>query len=139
MIDFSNDPGAVDYRERIERARNEARRRYRDHLAGVFTRHDVANPTGRFIRTVAGTDNDGATCYAERELDQGDVIARGTTDIEDYGTTPLERAQFIIDTIRIHLARQACTHHHDDLTSIQAVLGTPARWCPACGTRLPAP
>ena len=44
MIDFSNDPGAVDYRVRIERARNEARRRYRDHLAAVFTRHDVANP-----------------------------------------------------------------------------------------------
>jgi hypothetical protein len=64
-------------------------------------------PTGRFIRTVAGTDNDGATCYEERELDQGNVIAYGATDIEGYGTTPLERAQFITDTIRIHLARQA--------------------------------
>ena len=77
-------------------------------------------PSGRFIRTVAGTDNDGATRYEERELDQGDVIAYGTTDIEGYGATPLERAQFIIDTIRIHLVRQACTHHHDDLSSIQA-------------------
>jgi hypothetical protein len=274
VSDFSDDLGAVDYRERVERARREAHRRYRDHLAAVFTRHRAAapgeladaaldaltvwryvdsgercrcschprlpetdlhgygfdcvcarapeerrrafrqwlddikafwqspegqqikaaeqageaelqawlagqqgvsvrshgglcpeqwtgevdghsfyfrerhaewrieldlRPTGRFIRTVAGTDNDGATCYEERELDQGDVIAHGTTDIEGYGTTPLERAQFIIDAIRIHLARQACTHHHDDLTSIQAVLGTPARWCPACGTRLPAP
>jgi hypothetical protein len=79
------------------------------------------------------------TCYEERELNQGDVIACGTTDIEGYGTTPVERAQFIIDTIRIHLTRQACTHHHDDLTSIQAALGKPTRWCPACGTRLPAP
>ena len=96
-------------------------------------------PSGRFIRTVTGTDNDGATCYEERALDQGDVIAHGTTDIEAYGATPLQRAQFITDTIRIHLARQACTHHHDDLTSIQVVLGTAVRWCPACGTRLPVP
>ena len=96
-------------------------------------------PSGRFIRTVAGTDNDGVTRYEERELDQGDVIAYGTTDIEGYGATPLERAQFIIDTIRIHLVRQACTHHNDDLSSIQGLLGAPARWCPACGTRLPAP
>jgi hypothetical protein len=96
-------------------------------------------PSGRFIRTVAGTDNDGATRYEQRELDQGDVIAYGTTDIEGYGTTPLERAQFIVDTIRIHLTRQACTHHHDDLASIQAILGAPARWCQVCGTRLPAP
>ena len=272
MIDFSDDQGAVNYRERIERARREARRRYRDHLAEVFVRHDVADPgeladvtlealtvwryvdsgeqcrcschprlpdsdlhdygfdcvcarapeerrrafrqwlddvgafwqspdgqqikaaeqaeeaelqawlanqqgvvvhnhdgpcpeqwsgevdghsfyfrergewrievdvrpSGRFSRTVAGTDNNGVTFYEERELNHGDVIACGTTDIEGYGTTPLERAQFITDTIRIHLARQACTHHHDDLTSIQALLGTPARWCPACGARLPA-
>ena len=77
-------------------------------------------PSGRFIRTVTGTDNDGATRHEERELDRGDVIAYGTTDIEGYGATPVERAQFIIDTIRIHLARQACTHHNDDLSSIQA-------------------
>jgi hypothetical protein len=74
--------------------------------------------------------------YDQRELDHGDVIAYGTTDIEGYGTTPLERAQFIVDTIRIHLTRQACTHQHDDLASIQAILGTSARWCPTCGTRL---
>ena len=63
---------------------------------------------------------------------------QGSAD-EGYGTTPLQRAQFIIDTIRIHLVRQASTHHHDDLSSIQAILGAPARWCPVCGTRLPAP
>jgi hypothetical protein len=81
---------------------------------------------------------DGATRYEKRELDQGDVITYGTTDIVGYGTTPLEWAQFIVDAIRIHLVRQACTHHHDDLASIQGLLGSPARWCPACGTRLPA-
>lgn len=93
-------------------------------------------PSGRFIRTVAETDNDGATHYEERELDEGGVIACGTTDIAGYGTTPLERAHFITDTIRIHLARQACTLHHNDLSSIRAVLGTAVLWCPDCGTRL---
>ena len=77
--------------------------------------------------------------YQQRELNQGDVIACGTTDIEGYGTTPLDRAQFIIDTIRTHLARQACTRTSDDLSSIHALLGTAVRWCPACGTRLPVP
>ena len=77
-------------------------------------------PSGRFVRTVAGTANDGTVSYQERALDEGDVIASGTTDSEGYGTTPVERAQFIVDTIRIHLTRQACTHHGDDLSSIEA-------------------
>jgi hypothetical protein len=41
-----------------------------------------------------------------------------------------------VDTIRIHLARQACTLHHHDLSSIEALLGSQISWCPACGTRL---
>lgn len=94
-------------------------------------------PSGRFVRVVTGTDNDGTTRYTERELDDGDVIAYGTTDIEGYGRTPLERAQFIIDTIRIHIARQTCTYHQGDLSSIHASLGAQARWCPSCGIRLP--
>jgi hypothetical protein len=274
VIDFSDDSGAADYRERREHARREARRRYRDHLAALFARRDVADPgeladvaldaltvwryvdsgercrcschprlpesdlhdygfdcvcarapeerrrafrqwlddiqafwqspdgqqikaaeqaeeaelqawladqqgvtvrshgglcpevwtgevdghsfyfrerhaewrieldlrpSGRFIRTVVGTDNDGTTHFDERELDEGDVISYGTTDIEGYGSTPLARAQFIIDTIRIHLARQTCTYDHDDLSSIHAILGAQTRWCPACGTRLSIP
>ncbi|BBZ48759.1 hypothetical protein MHEI_04760 [Mycobacterium heidelbergense] len=71
--------------------------------------------------------------------DEGDVIAYGTTDIEGYGTTPVERAQFIIDTIRTYLVRQACTHHRDDLPTIEALLGTQARRCPDCGTRISTP
>lgn len=71
-----------------------------------------------------------------KELDKGDVIAYGTTDDDGYGTTPVERAQFIIDTIRIHLVRKACTLHHDDLSSIEVLLGTEVSWCPICGTRL---
>ncbi|KKC06167.1 hypothetical protein [Mycobacterium nebraskense] len=95
-------------------------------------------PSGRFARTIAGTHTDGTIHYKDKELDEGDVIAHGTTDDDGYGTTPVERAQFIIDTIRIHLARQACTLHRDDL-SIEALLGTNVTWCPACGTRLPNP
>ncbi|WP_084027664.1 hypothetical protein [Mycobacterium avium] len=96
-------------------------------------------PSGRFARTIAGTDTDGTIHYKDKELGEGDVIAHGTTDDDGYGTTPVERAQFIIDTIRIHLARQACTLHRDDLSSIEALLGTNVTWCPACGTRLPNP
>lgn len=95
-------------------------------------------PSGRFIRTVAATDSDGTTRYEKRELDEGDVIAYGTTDDDRYGTTPLERAEFITDTIRVHLGRQACALHHNDLSAIRAVIGTAVHWCPACGTRLPA-
>jgi hypothetical protein len=272
VTDFSDGPSAAEYRERLERARSEARRRYREHLAEVFERHRVAEPgeladaaldaltvwryidsgercicschprlpdsdlhdygfdcvcqrtpedrrrafdqwrnsmaafwrspegqqinaaeqaaeaelqawladqpgvivhshggltpeqwtgevdgysfyfrerhgewrieldlrpSGRFARVFAGSDDDGTIRYEEREVDEGDVIADGTTAAEGYGTTPVERAQFITDTIRIHQARQACTHHRGDLSSIEAVLGAQARWCPSCGTRLP--
>ncbi|WGI36054.1 hypothetical protein QDT91_29070 (plasmid) [Mycolicibacterium aubagnense] len=95
-------------------------------------------PSGRFVRTVAGTDDDGTVTYQRRELDGGDIIASGTTDVEGYGATPVQRAWFIVDTIGIHLIRKACTHRRGGLSAIDAVLGTQARWCPACGTRLPA-
>jgi len=94
-------------------------------------------PSGRFVRTVAGTDEDGAIHCEEHEVNEGDVIASGTTASECYGTTPVERAKFIVDTIRIHLYRQACTHHRGgDLSSVAAILRTEIRWCPVCGTRL---
>jgi hypothetical protein len=93
-------------------------------------------PSGRFVQAIASTANDGTVSYQERQVDEGDVIAHGTTSAEGYGTRPVERAQFIVDTIRIHLIRQACTYHRDDLSSIEAALGIHARWCPACGTRL---
>ncbi|WP_396932287.1 hypothetical protein [Mycolicibacterium sp.] len=93
-------------------------------------------PSGRFVRTVAGTNNDGSLRYGQRELEDGDVIAEGTTTAVGYGTTPVERAQFIVDTIRVHLDRQACPHYLNDLSAIDALLGADTRWCPACGTRL---
>jgi hypothetical protein len=93
-------------------------------------------PSGRYARAVVGIDSDDAARYGERELDGGDVIARGTSDVEGCGTTLVERAKFIGDTIRTHLARGACKLHHDDLSSIEALLGCQIDWCPACGTRL---
>jgi hypothetical protein len=93
-------------------------------------------PSGRIARAVVGTDRDGDARYEERELDEGDVISHGSTDVEGYGTTPVERATFIVDTIRVYLAREACTLHAEDLSSIEALLGREVRWCPACGTRL---
>jgi hypothetical protein len=93
-------------------------------------------PSGRFIRVADGTANGGTTRYQEREVDEGDVIAQGTPAAEGYGTTPVERAKFIVDTIRVHLRRQVCTHLLDELSLIEAMLGTGALWCPACGTRL---
>ncbi|OBK67147.1 hypothetical protein A5653_17605 [Mycobacterium colombiense] len=93
-------------------------------------------PSGHFARTLAGTNSDGTPQYGDKELEQGDIIAHGTIDDDGYGTTPVERAQFIIDTIRTRLARQICTLHHDDLSSIEGLLGATINWCPACGTRM---
>ncbi|WP_234835101.1 hypothetical protein [Mycolicibacterium stellerae] len=93
-------------------------------------------PSGRFARALVGTDSEGEPRYEERELDSGDVIADGTTAIDGYGSTPVERAKFIVDTIRVHLSREACALHVDDLSSIEALLGCAVRWCPFCGTRM---
>ena len=72
-----------------------------------------------------------------RELEVGELIAAGTTDVAGYGTTSVERAQFIVESIRTHLTRQSCNHHLDKLTDIDVLLGVPARWCPHCGVHLP--
>ncbi|MDO2384343.1 MULTISPECIES: hypothetical protein [Mycobacteriaceae] len=93
-------------------------------------------PSGRFIKQRAGTEPDGTAIYRDHELEVGEVIASGTTDAAGYGTTAVERAQFIIETIRTHLTRQSCGHYLDKLEAIAALLGVPARWCPRCGTRL---
>lgn len=94
-------------------------------------------PSGRFARALVGTHADGQARYEERELSEGEVIAQGITDVDGYGTTPVERAKFIVDTVRTHVARRACNLHVQDLSSIEALLGRKVRWCPACGDRLP--
>lgn len=93
-------------------------------------------PTGHFIKVLDGHNIDGRTQTRQRALQHGDVIATGTIDADDYGTTVVQRAQFIVATIRDHLRRMACSHHLDKLGPIAAILGASAGWCPTCGTRL---
>lgn len=94
-------------------------------------------PTGQFLDVLDGRNDDGTTRHRQREFEQGDVIATGTIDAEDYGTTVVQRAQFIVTTIRDLLRRKSCTHHLDNLDAITVLLGTAVRWCPTCGSRLP--
>ena len=63
-------------------------------------------PSGRFMRVVDGTNDDGTTRYRQDEIVVGDVIATGTTAAEGYGESPRERAAFIVTTIRDHLVRR---------------------------------
>lgn len=95
-------------------------------------------PTGQFLDVIAGRNDDGTIRYREREFEQGDVIATGTIDAEGYGSTVVQRAQFIVATIRDHVGRMSCTHHLDNRDAISATLGTSVDWCPTCGIRLRA-
>ncbi|CAM3268279.1 hypothetical protein H7J08_12825 [Mycobacterium frederiksbergense] len=105
-------------------------------------RHDVwhieidLRPT--LIDVLDGHNDDGRSRLRQRLIEQGEVIATGTIDAADYGSTVVQRAQFIVTTIRDHLRRKACTHHLDNLDAITAALGTTIDWCPTCGIRLPA-
>ena len=91
-------------------------------------------PSGRVMRVRDGGTEDGATPDQRDEIVEGDVVASGRTAAQGYGHSPRERAAFIVETIREHLTRQACTH--PGLQAIAAVLGVPARWCPRCGIRV---
>lgn len=96
------------------------------------------HPTGRFLRVVDGRNDDGTMRYRQQAIEHGDIIATGTVSDDGYGATLLERARFIVTTIRYHLTRAACTHHPDKLDAVSGVIGAAARWCAACGARLPA-
>jgi hypothetical protein len=95
-------------------------------------------PTGHSIEAADGRTADAITRFRQQEFERGDVIATGTIWADGYGTTVVERAQFIVTTIRDHLRRRACAHHLDKRGAISAVLGTAVLWCPDCGTRLQA-
>ncbi|BCI78817.1 hypothetical protein MTY66_04420 [Mycolicibacterium sp. TY66] len=96
-------------------------------------------PLGQSMRVVGGQNADGTTRYRHLELERGDIIASGTSYTDGYGATPVERAQFIVTTIRDHLARAECTHYLDRLDALSAVIGCTAKWCPRCGARLESP
>lgn len=95
-------------------------------------------PSGRFVRRWTGGDLDDEDSFEPREVDEGDVIAQGIAGMEGYGSTPVERADFIIGVIREHLGRISCPVHTSGLTDLLHRLGTRPAWCPACGTNLDA-
>ncbi|BBZ50339.1 hypothetical protein H7H82_13915 [Mycobacterium heidelbergense] len=93
-------------------------------------------PTGQSMRIVDGQNDDGTTRYRQHALERGSIVASGTIYADGYGTTPAERARFIVTTIRDHLRREVCTHHLDLLDAISTVLEAGVNWCPTCGVRL---
>jgi hypothetical protein len=95
-------------------------------------------PTSQFMDAADGRTAVGTTRFRQQEFERGDVIATGTIWADGYGATVVERAQFIVTTIRDHLRRRACAHHLDNLGAISEILGTAVLWCPNCGTRLQA-
>lgn len=94
-------------------------------------------PTGRRVEIWTGADPDDEAARRWREVEEGEVIAEGTTAATGYGATSLERALFIVGEIRTHLRRQTCPVHTAERDDIELLLGRPLDWCPACGTRLP--
>ena len=93
-------------------------------------------PSGRHYRAWTGGDLDDDANHELREIEEGDVIAEGTTGAEGYGDTPLERLHFIVETIRERVRRDRCTVHHREREELEILLG-PLNYCPACGTPMP--
>lgn len=93
-------------------------------------------PSGRFVDMLDGAGDDGRPRWVTHETEEGDVIATGTVEAPGYGTTPVERARFLVSTIRNHLARAQCRLHAGGLGGVEALLCAPVRWCPACGSEL---
>jgi hypothetical protein len=91
--------------------------------------------TGRFVKVWTSADSEDEPEQL-REIQQGDIVARGTIDDDGYGATPAERIQFIVNTVRTHIRREACRLHREDLAHLSGMLGSEPAWCPACGTQL---
>lgn len=95
-------------------------------------------PTGGFVHMAGGSDEEGKTVTESSGIEVGDLIATGAVEEPGYGTTLLEHGQFIVDIVRTHIARQACSlHSAEEVALVQELLGRPVLWCPACGIRLP--
>ncbi|WP_370068585.1 hypothetical protein [Mycobacterium sp. MAA66] len=93
-------------------------------------------PRGHFVPTHTDTDASGHPTAKQREIVDGEVIATGSTEAAGYGATPVERARFIVDTVRVHLLQRACTHLGDELAAMEVRCQRPFDWCPVCGYRL---
>jgi hypothetical protein len=96
-------------------------------------------PSGRFVSTWRCSDLDDEVSYQLREIEEGEVIAEGVIDVPGYGASPVERAAFIVETIRDHLTRTGCTLHLNGLVDLERRLGRRPAWCPCCGVRLRHP
>ena len=94
------------------------------------------HPSGRFVSLLSGVDADGKLLLVPREIDEGEVIATGTVEVDGYGETLVERARFIVGLIRTHVARTKCRLHTRGFADVEESLGVPVRWCPACGVLL---
>lgn len=93
-------------------------------------------PTGRFCRAMVIGDTEDDVHEEMRAIEEGDLIAEGTTNVPGYGRSPVERAEFLVGTIREHLRRVSCVVHTTELENLGMLLGRPPRWCPDCGQRL---
>lgn len=112
------------------------------HMFYFRERHDQwrieldLRPNGHFSKVWKGGDLDDEQSFEWREMEQGDVIAKGSTGAFGYGESPVERARFIVRTIRDHIGRNTCALHTAGRVALEQRLGLTARWCPACGARL---
>jgi hypothetical protein len=93
-------------------------------------------PSGRFYRAWVGGDLEDDANFELRQTEEGDVIAEGTTGVGGYGETPVERAGFIVEQIRVHLEQGRCDLHTAEREGLELLFGRRLRWCPACGLRL---
>jgi hypothetical protein len=50
-------------------------------------------------------------------------------DVPGYGSTPVERATFIVQTTRDHLTQQVCDRHVAGVADLERALGRSPQWC----------
>ncbi len=85
-----------------------------DELVGWLVGHPdvvVTSHGGWAPEQWRGGDLDDDGSFEDKEVDEGEVIAEGTTGATGYGRTPVERAVFITGLIRDHLRVQHCRVH----------------------------
>ncbi len=58
------------------------------------------------------------------------------TGVDGYGSSLVERARFIVETIRAHVRRLDCQVHTAERDDLELLLGRSLEWCPACGARV---
>jgi hypothetical protein len=90
-------------------------------------------PNGHFVEAYRGGDLDDPSSREMKELESGTIIAEGVPSVPGYGETSVERARFLVGTIRAHLRQQTCTVHTELRSDLELLLGAALACCPACG------